>query len=288
MSEPGVSKLKFYSLGLVAINKLLTSNTIEVTPVEDFPMVNGEITDNIEKYKSSSVDNLGSVKNVEVQTTVSIKATWLPINNSNRKTSPDVRRGETVVLYQFADSDKYYWNTLFDDNKLRRLETVVYAFSNNSQEDIADTANSTYYLEVSTHRKLIHVHTSKNDNEPYSYDVQINAKEGVITITDDIGNSFVLNSAERRLTMQNTDGSIIDVNKQIINIMAPEHVRIQSRNVSILTSKTIKIQTPNISIISSESTNITSSGSTNIKSSGDFSIEAPNTANIKSPNLNIN
>jgi len=233
MDQPTISKLTFYSLGLVAANKALNSHVIEVTPVEDFPMLNGEITDNIEKYTSSTKDAQGSAKNTEVNTTASVKAVWLPINNSNRKTSPDVRRGETVVLYKFGDSDKYWWNTLFDDNKLRRLETVVYAFSNNSKENIADTAESTYYLEVSTHRKLMHIHTSKNDGEPFAYDVQIDAKNGVITITDDADNFIILNSKDRRLVLHNADGSVIDVNKKVIDIFSIDKINLKSSQINV-------------------------------------------------------
>lgn len=255
MDQPSISKLRFYSLGLVARNKPLSSKEVEVTPIEDFPMVNGEVTDNIYKYKSSSKDTKGAVKNVEIKTTVSIKATWLPINNSNRKTAPDLRRGETVVLYQFADSDKYWWNTLFDDNKLRRLETVVYAFSNNSKEDIADSASSTYYLEVSTHRKLMHVHTSKNDGEPFAYDIQIDAKNGVITITDDAENFFILNSKDRRLVMHNTDGSMVDINKTVISLTSTDAINFKTKAFSI-ESETLTGNADQVITLTSPNTNI--------------------------------
>lgn len=218
MNTMSLSKLQPYSLGLVSANKPLKSMIIEVTPVEDFPMLNGEITDNIEKYTSTSTDAAGSTKKTEVSTTASIKATWLPIHNSNRKTAPDVRRGETVMIYRFADTDKYWWNTLFDDIKLRRLETVIYAFSNNRDENVPDTAESTYFLEVSTHTKTVHFHTSKNDGEPFMYDIQINAKDGIITITDDAENFIILNSRDKRITAHNGDESIVDIDKTNITI----------------------------------------------------------------------
>lgn len=258
MDQAVVSKLKFYSLGLVAKNKPLSSKTIEVTPIENFPMINGEVTDNIDKYKAKSVDASGSVKNVEVETTITIKATWLPINNSNRKTAPDLRRGETVVLYQFADSDKYWWNTLFDDNVLRRLETAVYAFSNNSKENIQDDSDSTYYLEVSTHRKLMHVHTSKNDGEPFAYDIQIDAKNGAVTITDDVGNFFVLNSKDRRLTMSNADGSVVDINKKVIDLTSTDAINLSTKVLSMKAEKIIGAGGSSVNISGGSSVTISS------------------------------
>lgn len=228
MEQPSISKLQFYSLGIVAANKTLSSMSVEITPVEEFPMLDGELTDSKEEYKADTVDNSGAAASTSIDSTTTVKAKWLPINNSNRRSAPDVRRGEKVVLYKFADTDEYWWNTLFNDSKLRRLETVIYAFSDNAAEGVEDTANSTYFLEVSTHRKIMHVHTSKSDGEPFAYDVQINAKDGIVTIADDAGNSFVLNSKDSRLTMENVDGSVLDLNKTVMTLTASDSVEINT------------------------------------------------------------
>jgi hypothetical protein len=271
MEQPSISKLRFYSLGLVAVNKNLNSDIIEVAPVEDFPMLDGEITDNREKYSANALDASGAPINVEIDTTATIKAKWLPISNSNRKTSPDVRRGETVVLYKFADSDAYWWNTLFDDNNLRRLETVIYAFSNNSTEGPMDDAQSTYFLEVSTHRKIMHIHTSKSDGEPFSYDVQINAKEGRIVITDDVGNFIVLNSADKRITAQNISESTVDINDKNIFITAPETITLTAKNIIANASESIQ---------STAGNNITNSAGSNIESSAGSNMDNSAGTNI--------
>lgn len=249
MEPQSVSKLQFYSLGLVSANKKLSSKNIEVTPTEHFPMLNGEITDNTSKYSAKMQDASGSVKSVQVDTTATINATWLPISNSNRKTAPDVRRGETVVIYKFADTDKYWWNTVFDDSVLRRLETVIYAFSNNSKEGPTDDENSTYFLSVSTHKKLVHFHTSKNDGEPFAYDVQIDTKNGKIIITDDADNFFVLDSANRRLTLKNGDGSIVDVNRTNILFEAADSISMKAKDLNLTASgaTTVKSGTNTIS-----------------------------------------
>lgn len=233
MENQKLSKLQFYSLGIVAANKVLSENLIEVTPVEEFPMLDGEITDNVESYKIEYKDAKNIPQKVDLKTTVSIKAKWLPINNSNRRTAPDVRRGELVVLYRFADTDEYWWNTLKNDNRLRRLETVIYSFNNLRVENIEDTADTAYWLEVSTHKKLMHVHTSKNDGEPFAYDIQINAKEGNLVITDDAGNYVLIDSAEKTIRLQNTLGSFIDINSSNITINAPGSITIKSPNTTV-------------------------------------------------------
>lgn len=243
MENQKLSKLQFYSLGIVAMNKTLSSDLIEVTPVEEFPLLNGEITGNTDNYKAEFKNAQKEPFNLEVKTTVSIKAKWLPINNSNRRTSPDVRRGEHVILYRFADTDEYWWNTLQNDNSLRRLETVIYSFSNLKTENIEDGPDTSYWLEVSTHKKLMHIHTSKNDGEPFIYDIQINTKDGKIIITDDIGNYFALDSKDKTLRLENSMSNFIEINNSTINIKAP-NININGSSININGTSDITIQSP--------------------------------------------
>ena len=228
-----VSQLKFYSVGVVAANKPLTSMEIEVTPMEDLPFVDGEITDKASKYKASATDKEGKAYSTEIDTTVSVKAKWLPLGQSNRMTSPDVRRGEVVMLYRFADTDKFYWTSLQNDTKLRKLETVIYAFSATVTEDEKGGADNMYWLEVSTHHKLIHFHTSKANGEPFAYDIQINTKDGCIVIKDDVGNLISFDSKEHRIEIINQDGSFVDVNKTKIFLKSTDLIQMDTKAVII-------------------------------------------------------
>ena len=47
---PKMSQFQFYSIGIVAANKKPSSNDIEVIPIEETPMIDGDATDNIDKY----------------------------------------------------------------------------------------------------------------------------------------------------------------------------------------------------------------------------------------------
>jgi hypothetical protein len=224
------SKLHIYGLGIVAANKELHSKFIEVAPIEALPMLDGEITDNIQTIVTKGKDAFGGVYEDSVLTTASIQAEWLPIGISNRATAPDVRRGEHVVLYKFGDTDKYYWTTLIYDMKLRKLETAIWVFSNTRNEDSDGTPDTTYFLEISTHKKLIHLHTSKSDGEPFVYDIQLNTKDGVFTFQDDIGNYIQLDSKNVRIEAKNADGTWIDMNRRVINMYAPEDINIRADN----------------------------------------------------------
>lgn len=218
------SKFRFFSVGVVAANKELNSTIIEASPIEDFSMIDGEITDNVENIEVDGKDNMGGSYSSKVSATNTVQATWLPIGESNRITPPDVRRGAMIMLYKMGDEDKYYWTTLKQDNDLRRLETVVWAFSANPKENTASSSDSTYFLEISTHLKRITLHTSKANGEPFGYDVQINTGDGKIVITDDVSNYVVLDSKERIIEMKNADNSFVSINKMDVIINATENI----------------------------------------------------------------
>ncbi len=225
-----ISKLKIFTIGTVAANKPLSSKDIEFTPDEHIFFANGIITDNAETVNSSGITPTGQNYENKLTTTLTMRATWLPIGSDNRKTAPDVRIGERVVIYQFADTNKYYWVTLFDDVRLRKLETVIYAYSNIRDEADMERADNTYFIEVSTHRKYIHLHTSKNDGEPFSYDIQINTGKGYIQITDDVGNVLELDSADTKITLKNIDESYMVLDKQNIFVNAKNNIEFTAGN----------------------------------------------------------
>lgn len=198
-------------MGVVAENKPLDTDMVEVSPVEDVPLVDGEITDNAEELIASNInrDNESSSHTAHVTNTVPAK--WLPICAGNRLTSPDVRRGAVVMLYQMADEKRYYWTTLTNDLKIRKLETVIYAFSATRDERADILHENYYYLEVSTHTKTVTFHTSKADGEPFIYDIQINAKDGRILITDDVNNYILLDSEKKQIRLENTAGTFFEI-----------------------------------------------------------------------------
>ena len=284
-----ISLLKIYSHAIVAANKALDSDEIEAVPTEHAQFADGELSDNVDQYTAKGVDADGKSYEHSLDTTLSVKAKWLPIGTSNRKTPPDVRRGEIVVLYQFADQDKYYWTTLFYDMRLRKLETVIYAFSNTRDESADGTADNTYYFEVSTHQKLITLHTSKSDGEPFAYTIQLNTKTGAFAVTDDIGNYYSLDSTNERIEFKNSQGSWIDMNKQNVIITAPDSITFKAGKNIIMNAGTAINSTAGQSITMNTTTIVTQANTTtntvpNTSFSGNVSIGKTMTSN----GLNVN
>lgn len=214
------SELKMYSYGVVAANKSPQSNEIQVTPVEKVPMNNGELTDNLDSRNVKGEDADGATFEATVRSANTLTARWLPFG-SNRKTSPDVRRGEKVCIWKFADADKYYWSELEYDPKLRKLETVIWAFSNTKSEGDDATEDTTYFLEISTHTKTVHFHTSTSDGEPYGYDFVLNTKDGIFQFFDTIQNAFFMDSAAKRLVLKNASDCSFDMSDKDLNVTVP-------------------------------------------------------------------
>lgn len=236
------------ALGIVAENKAMKdasgkfNRTILVTDIESLNMTNGEIRSNPEQLESSGVDATGKVYNSAVVVDQVIEATWVPFL-SNRLTAPDVRRGERVRLWRSGDADKYYWSTMGLDEHLRKLETVIFAFSGTQDESQTELdLENCYYFEVSTHNKSITLQTSASNGEPFRYTAQINAAEGAFLIEDDVGNSFELDSTENRLTLENADDSKVELNRGKIAIVANEEV-------SLTVGGTKQVWKPNITTL---------------------------------------
>jgi len=259
-----MSQLTPVSIGIVAANKPLDSMEIEVTLTEQFPMMDGEITDNAETKINSSQDADGKAYQTSTTTSLSVKAKWLPIGDSQRLTAPDVRRGEKVDVYQFADTDKYYWTTRGIGSKLRKLETVIWGFSGTKDESANVDDDNFYYIEVSTHKKHIHIHTTVANGEPFGYDIQLNTDQGFLQIQDDIGNFINMNSQTHEFTLQNMDGSFANIKAENVHVHAVQDMKFTAGgNISFEAGSNFDSKAGgSTSIVSGSSNTVTGSSNT--------------------------
>ncbi len=247
------SALTLFSYGIVAANKRLTSKEIEVTPMEALTMLDGEITDDITTDVQKGIDANGSTFEATTNNSATVTARWLPFE-SNRRTAPDVRRGEKVAIWKFADDDRYYWSSLEYEEKFRKLETVIWSFSATKDESAEPDASNTYYLTVSTHNKLVQFHTSTANDEPVGYDVVFNTQEATVQLTDTPGNTIFLDSLAKRLVLRTASNAFIDLNDSDLNINVPG-------NMTTVVGGTMSFKT---------------GGQTSLDAGGGFVTKAPN------------
>lgn len=227
------SKFKIKSIGYAAENLELGSTKLEISPVENLGYLHGEVNTDKEIIEEQGVDAKGNSYNVKIETSNSMTAEWLQWG-SNRMTPPNVRRGERVLLWQYAEEDKYYWSSIGMDDHLRRLETVTMAFSNTKDESTKKlTAENSYFLEVSTHEKLVTLKTNKSDGENFAYCIQINTKDGKVVITDDVNNFIVLESEEKRIHLENADASKIILDKKDCLIETADSIKLKTNKFNV-------------------------------------------------------
>lgn len=241
MDQGKLSGLKFYSLGIVLEDKPRNQDMIEVDPIEDFVLDDGKILKDDRKYDVTLPDHKDRTKNSKIKGGSMLKAKWLPFGHSNRDTSPDVYKNETVMIFRFADEQEYYWTTLMREPEIRRLECVRYSYSNQPKGLEAYGDDTSYWIEYSTMDKKIHLHTSENNGEACTYDVTIDTQLGRINVHDNLGNSIELRSPEGELEITTTEKIILNTKKFIVN--AEDYIEFNTRQFDVEAEESISLDT---------------------------------------------
>lgn len=255
MQADRASGLQMYSQGIVAKDKPFGTDIIEVTPIEEFSGVKGRLADASITSNTSMKDASGNSIKGNVKGGFTIKAKWLPGDTGgNRQTAPDVIEGETVDIYRFADTQDYYWKPSFREPTLRRREHVVYTYSNLPSGHAAYDLDTSYWAVVSTIKKIVALHTSSNDGEPFSYDAKFDTKSGFFIITDDIGNSIEINSKSKTITIKTSEGAVATLEKSKISLKAPDGVSIDGGSSVSNKASEISNESSSFSVDSSDTT----------------------------------
>jgi hypothetical protein len=267
------SNLKLYSIGVVVEDKLVNSDYIVAAPMEQLSTASGDL---------STVEKIKTVKGKEIQKRNTIIARWNQNGQTNRATSPNVYKNETVKIWRYGDTDKYYWDTIFFEPHIRRLEEVKYSYSNKKTPLETYDDNSSYYYTVSTLNKFIHLHTSTNDGEASGYDILINTKTGEISIIDTNGNQLKWKSVKKHLDISNFKEfniNILDsINTQVGNV-----INTQVGNVKNLTVPTLNINCSSVINISTPTVNLNG----NLNVSGNITADNINANSVNAPSGSV-
>lgn len=241
-------KPQFRSVGIgyVAHNKPRNTHEVRIWLAEELPLLNNELREGSEKRRVGGVDNDGNTQVFEINESATSVARWK--GDTNRASSPDVRRGERVEVYKLGDSDIYYWDSLGWDEHLRRLETILLVVNADpSGGNVMPNIDNSYSLEVSSHDKHITLRTSQKNGERCRYTVQINTGSGTFTLEDDIGNYIHLDSRSRHWKWTNASGSYMELKKRDINIVAPSTINV-TFDVCNMKGSELNIDVPKINV----------------------------------------
>lgn len=237
--------LKYRGKAVVVRDKSSDSHKVYVAPIELGGEVDGEWSDELATYYTRFVDRHGNVEEHNGQFTQCWPATWYKANN--RKTSPDVVKGETVHLYEFGDTRVYFWKEDPRTDYLRRLEHIEWLFSNISdptEDNAPQTLLNAYGWTISTRDKVIYLKTNKYDGEPFEHEIQLDTSNGILHYKDDTGIVISAKSGVDEILVKNANDS---------------HLLLDEKDATLLGTTNVNI------IAESGECNITSSGDTNVK-----------------------
>ncbi len=242
-----VSIFTLYSIGHCAVNKPRNSHMIEVTLDEDHPFADGHLVSDSSDIQVEGQDAAGAKYNESAKVTKTVPAKFLNVGYTNRITSPDIRRGERVIVYRLGNTDLYYW-TPWEDNplKLRKLETVIIAISASKNEDdeyVGENNNPLeeycYYFTMSSHDKQIRLHTSQADGEPAGYDICLDTELGIFTFLDTFDNSIKVHSEESIIQFINTHKTEYLADKQNLTLNVPDTFTVNCKKYNLTATTSI-------------------------------------------------
>lgn len=230
---------KFYSHGKVVEHKADNSDDIEVIPIEKQPFQSGAMVSDIVTVQSSGVNAKGTAYSASSNTSKSITAKWKG-DGTNRVTSPDVRRDDDVMIWTYADTEKYYWTCNDSDLSRRRNEHVQHRYSGTTDESTTalDDTNS-YSKTISPKLGLIDLSTSKANGEKTTHKLQMNSKDGIAVFGDGDGN-FIQIEYEGKITLINKDGTYLISDGKMMKLHADDSITLETKD-QIFTNDTTEI-----------------------------------------------
>lgn len=265
VTTPKESKIKIYSLGYAGANLSFGERELEVVPIEDLDQLDGEVNDMMGQLDATGVDKDGNTFSTSQAVSNTIKAMWLPLD-SHRPYPSLIRRGERVLIWRVADTDKYYWTEMGLDDTTRRKDVYTILVSNSPTEgENSRHYKTAYYIEVNTVDKHITLQTNKNDGEEFAYLFQLNPGGGTATICDDAGNYFQLDSKAKKLALVNTMGSTIGIEENRGWFTAKESITCETKDYNV-NCVNYNVDTTNY--------NMSASAGCNMKSSGAYAVKA--------------
>lgn len=206
-------------IGIVAETKELESRIAKINCPEITPTLSGPISDRTKRESVELMDVNGNKYNTIVHTTNTITAEYWG-GDTNRVYPPDIVKGEVVIIYQYANSDTYYWDSIShsDDLRCRERYRIACANSPNTTKVLSD--DNTYWFEIDTINKRVTIGTSDGDGEKFIYRLLIDPSNTKFHVYDNIGNEIYLNSEESIVRLQNSKGSFISANALDVFVVA--------------------------------------------------------------------
>lgn len=194
----------------------------ELLPAIENDVTKEEVIDEIDIL--NTLTNQHERIKVRVSTTIYAEYRGVDTNRS----VPTLWRGMQVMVFNYANSDKYYWFPLERDDNRRRREHIRWSVADQDITNKNLDNDNTYFLEIDTkYRKHVWLHLSNSDGEAYKYDFKIDAETHVVELYDTPtdpskkSNTFRIDSDIPRISVQNASGTGIILNDVNLEVTVP-------------------------------------------------------------------
>ena len=239
-----MSLFQCLGMGTVTSTKDTNTNEIMVYVPALFPTAEGRLTTNVETVQKKSLNAAGETVTSDLMRSNAVPAIWKNMGDNNRLTSPDVREGSQVAIYHILGGNQLYWTTSGVNAETFRLETVINGWSANPNlsENTPFDVDNFYMMKVSTHEGLMAVRTSQANGEATVFDVQIDAKNGRVSVGGGNQSMFVIDDVEESLTYTNKSKSIARIEKKVATIKVDDAINLFSVEQLNIKTKTLRLQ----------------------------------------------
>jgi hypothetical protein len=153
---------------------------------------------------------------------------------------PRYVNGENVIV-DFADKDiksAYVLPYSFGDTNRRKTDIITLFVNNFQEEQETPGLHNIYALQLDTKNQMVSIFTSQHNEEKGVYTFTINAKDGVVLISDsgkrkiqiktDDDSITMLNEAQSEITMIDT---VINMKADILNIDMTSEVNVRTSRI---------------------------------------------------------
>jgi hypothetical protein len=199
-----------------------------------------------------------------------IDAEWRD-ESSNTMYPPDINQGEAVILYQLANSHKWYWKSDGRNKDLRTTEQSTTGYMANPAPHTSEemTIDNMYTQGVDTTKGEVNLfHTSQKNEEPFGWSCKVDTKSGIFTLSDSTGCQVVVEPGIPQITLSIPNQSYVRLTGKVVNIMAAEDIILCAKRQLVIDSPAIShsnqegggttvLDAKNVSINASESFTIT-------------------------------
>lgn len=237
-------------VGVVAGTKQTNTDEILVYLPGFFPGAEGRTRAAVVETETIGYNSAGEEVRSQTLRSNVVGATWKRTGDSNRLTSPDVREGTKVALYNVKGQNNYFWTLEGVNQETFRLESVIYGWSANPNvdENTPFSVDDYYMMKVDTRTGLVSLRTSMANGEKTRFDIQVDAAEGVISLVGNEESYLKFDDVNRSFSYSNRDGSYLEIDKKVMTAYLPQQLNLFADVDINIKTKTLNLQSEEMNV----------------------------------------